>query len=336
MKSSLSSLRFRLVAAMLLVFVVAVGASSVIDRLAGARAVAPGDEPYQDGLVLACFSLAVLALIWVVSQWSLRPLSRASAEAAQAGPRNPGLRLTTDRLPSEIRPLADAVNGALDRMEKAYDAERRFTADAAHELRTPLSVLSLRLQRARIDGHPDWDAIGQDVRQMTHLVNQLLDLARKEQAGRDCALAPVNLARVAREAAAMIAPLAEQAGRALDVDLPENLPVHGRAEDLRDVLLNLLDNALKHGKGTVGLSGTRQNNECLIDVRDEGPGVAPDLREAVFARFRKVQAHTEGTGLGLAIVREGAESHGGRAYFLDGPFCVVRLALPEEKQGLLF
>jgi len=330
-----SSLRFRLMAAMFLVFVVAVGTSSILDRLSGSSSVAAEDEPYQDGLVLACFSLVVLALIWLVSQWSLRPLSRASAEAAQAGPRHPGLRLTTFRLPSEIRPLADAVNGALDRMEKAYEAERRFTADAAHELRTPLSVLSLRLQRARIEGTLDWDAIGQDVQQMTHLVNQLLDLARKEQAGRGSAHVHVNMARVAREAAAMMAPLAEQAGRALHVDLPENLPVRGHAEDLRDILLNLLDNALKHGEGTISLSGTCHNNECLIDVCDEGPGVPPDLREAVFARFRKVQANSAGTGLGLAIVREVAESHGGSIHFLDHPCCTARLALREEQDSLL-
>jgi two-component system sensor histidine kinase QseC len=134
----------------------------------------------------------------------------------------------------------------------------------------------------------------------------------------------------------MVAPLVEQAGRALDVDLPDNLPVRGHAENLRDILINLLDNALRHGKGTIRLSGNRQNDQCLIDVRDEGPGVPPDLREAVFARFRKVQANSSGTGLGLAIVREGAESHGGSAYFLDGPFCAVRLALPEDREGLLF
>jgi two-component system sensor histidine kinase QseC len=317
---------------MLGVFVAAVAASSLLDRLSGSA----GDEPYQDGLVLACFSLTVLALIWLVSQWSLRPLSRASAEAARAGPRNPGLRLSTVRLPSEIRPLVNAVNGALDRMETAYEAERQFTADAAHELRTPLSVLSLRLQRARIDGQLDWDAIARDVQQMSHLVNQLLDLARKEQAGRDASQAHVNLARVAREAAAMIAPLAEQSGRALDVDLPEHLPVRGDAEDLRDILLNLLDNALKHGRGTIGLCGITQNDQCLVDVRDEGTGVVPELREAVFARFRKVQASSAGSGLGLAIVREAAASHGGSVHFLDTPFCTVRLALPVNKQGLLF
>jgi two-component system sensor histidine kinase QseC len=322
------SLRVRLVAAMLLVFVLALAASSALDRIDIVRAVSPEDEPYQDGVVLGCFSLALVVLIWVVSQWSLRPLSLASAEAAQAGPQNPGMRLTALRLPTEVRPLADAMNGALDRMEAAYQAERRFTSDAAHELRTPLSVLSLRLQRARIEGHLDWDAIDVDVRHMTHLVNRLLDLARKEQAGRDPVAPPANLARSAREAAAMIAPLAEQAGRSLEVDLPDHLPVLGRADDLRDLVLNLLDNALAHGRGVITLRGGGGKASSWLEIADEGPGVPPALREAVFGRFRKEKASSPGTGLGLSIVREVAESHGGQAYFTAGAQCTVRVELP--------
>jgi len=330
MASRWSSLRFRLVASMLAVFVVAVAAAAALDRIDIVGAVSPDEEPYQDGLVLACFSLALLVLIWVVSHWSLRPLSRASAEAREAGPHNPGLRLTAERLPTEVLPLVDAVNGALDRMEAAYQAERRFTSDAAHELRTPLSVLSLRLQRARIEGQMDWAAIDGDVRQMTHLVNRLLDLARKEQAGRERAPQQVNVSRVAREAAAMITPLAEQAGRGLVVDLPEALPVSGRADDLRDMILNLLDNALAHGKGTISLQGRRQSGRCLLDVSDEGQGVPAAMAEAMFERFRKAQPASPGTGLGLAIVREVAQSHGGDARFVPGPNCRVRIDLPKS------
>jgi two-component system sensor histidine kinase QseC len=322
------SLRLRLAVSMLLVLVVAVAASSLLDRMGGGGAVPAAEEPYQDGLVLLCFSVAVLGLIWGVSQWSLRPLSRASAEAALAGPRNPGVRLSAVRLPTEIRPLVDAVNGALDRMEAAYEAERRFTADAAHELRTPLSVLSLRLQRARLEGQLDWEAIEGDVRQMSRLVTQLLDLARKEQAGRDVAPPPVNFSRVAREAAGMIAPLAEQAGRALRVDLPDSMPVRGRPDDLRDAVMNLLDNAVTHGAGTIELSGLCRDGRCLVEVRDEGPGVPAELRDAIFGRFRKANANSPGTGLGLAIVREVAESHQGRVHFLVEACCAVRLDLP--------
>ncbi len=322
------SLRFRLVTSMLLIFLLAVATAGLVDRIGIARAVSPDEEPYQDGLVLACFSLAVLVLIWVVSQWSLRPLSRVSAEAAMAGPQNPGLRLSAIRLPSEIRPLVGAVNGALDRMEAAYQAERRFTSDAAHELRTPLSVLSLRLQRARLEGKLDWDAIDGDVRQMTHLVNRLLDLARKEQAGREGAPQAVNISRVAREAAAMIAPLAEQAGRGLEVDLPDALPVSGRADDLRDMILNLLDNALAHGSGAILLRGRAEPPRCIIDVSDEGPGVPDALAHTMFERFRKAQPSSPGTGLGLSIVRQVAESHGGTARFIPGPSCRLRVDLP--------
>jgi two-component system sensor histidine kinase QseC len=322
-RAGLQSLRLRLAAGMGLVFVLALGASSLTDRLAGTRALE--SEPYQDGLVLACFSAAVLALVWLVSAWSLRPVLRASQEAGLAGPRHPGLRLTSADLPSEIRPLVEAVNGALDRMEAAYEAERRFTADAAHELRTPLSVLSVRLQRARIDGATDWDAVEGDLRQMTHVVTQLLDLARKEQAAREAQAVPVNLSRVAREAAAMVMPLVEAAGRTLEVDVPEKLAVLGRADDLRDLVLNLLDNALTHGEGAISLRGASGGGLCRLDVADEGHGVPSDLHEAVFERFRKARPGSRGTGLGLAIVRQVAESHGGTARFLEGARSIVRV-----------
>jgi len=331
---NLHSLRFRLAAAMLLVFLAALLASSALDRL-NTKPVSPDQEPYQDALILGAFSLAVLLLIWLVSQWSLKPLARASDEAARAGPRHPGVRLSTKSLPTEITPLVAAMNGALERLEHAYEAERRFTADAAHELRTPLSVLKLRLQRARIDNAPDWKAIEGDLAQMTHLVNQLLNMARKEQAGREATSRPVNLARIAREAASMITPLAEAANRRLLVDLPETLPLLGRADDLRDMLLNVLDNALAHGSGTITLLGMQAETLCRIEIGDEGPGVAPALREAMFQRFRKAQPSSPGTGLGLAIVREVAESHGGSVSFADAATGLVRIELPCKK-NLLF
>jgi two-component system sensor histidine kinase QseC len=314
---------------MLLVFVLALAASSALDRL-DTRPVSPDQEPYQDALVLGSFSLAVLVLIWLVSDWSLRPVARASREAADAGPSRPGVRLTSRNLPSEIRPLVHAMNGALDRMESAYEAERRFTADAAHELRTPLSVLSLRLQRARIEGAPDWPAIEGDVRQMTHLVNQLLALARHEQTGREPPAQTVNLSRIAREAAAMIAPLAEAASRPLVVDLPEAMPMLGRADDLRDMVVNLLQNALTHGCGAITLHGALIEQRCRLEIGDEGSGVPPDQAEAMFQRFRKAQANSAGTGLGLAIVREVAESHAGTVAFIPGPTCLLRAEFPSQ------
>lgn len=342
MRPCLESLRGRLVASMLLVFSLGLGGALALRPLVeheaafGRQGPVLLQEPYQDLSVLLPFGLGAVALIWVVSGWSLRHLASASREAAVVGASNPGARISTRNLPGEVRPLVDAVNGALDRLAEAYAAEQRFVADAAHELRTPLAVLSLRLQRAKLDGDLDWGAIDQDLAQVNQLAGQLLDLARKEHAGQADAAAgrpAANLSRLAREAAASVVPLAEEAGRTLDVELPASLPVRGRPDDLRDMVRNLLDNALVHGRGTIRLvahiglaPGGRQ--EAWITVSDEGPGVPAGLGEAVFERFRKGSPDSTGHGLGLAIVREVARGHGGSVAFLPGSGCQVRITLP--------
>ena len=212
------------------------------------------EEDTEHLLVLAPLAVMALALIWLISGWSLRPVARASREAALVGPSKPETRISPDGLPREIQPLVEAVNGALDRLSTAYAAERRLTANAAHELRTPLAVLHLGLQRAQFTGVADWAAIDCQIGQMSRLVNQLIDLARKESSERNDPseeLPIVNLSRIAREAAAAVLPLVEQQGRHLSVELPDNAQLRGRADDLRDMIRNLLDNALVHGRSTV-------------------------------------------------------------------------------------
>jgi two-component system sensor histidine kinase QseC len=340
----LRTLRGRLAGAMLLILLLAISASALLDARHGGRDDARGGglipEPYQDALVLGLFSVAALALIWAVSSWSLRPLQKVSRQARAVGPHAPAARLSREGLPSEITPLVDAVNGALDRMTEAFSAERRFTENAAHELRTPLAVLGLRLQRARHDfaeggTSPDWPAIEQDLAHMNRLVAQLLDLARKENAGRDAvAMAPVNLARAAREAAAMVLPLAEAAGRTLEIDVPDTLMVAGRADDLRDAVRNLLENAVVHGRGAITLRARAAPSDARVTllVSDKGSGVPEPQREAVFGRFAK-DARSQGSGLGLAIVREVARAHGGEVVFLPGPACCLALTLPGIRHG---
>ncbi len=281
-------------------------------------------EPYQDALVLASFSVPALVLIWLVSSWSLRPLARASEEARAIRPGDLAAQVSREGLPAEITPLVDAVNGALDRMAHAVAAERRFTENAAHELRTPLAVLGLRLQRAKQDQStaPDWSAIDRDLAHLNRLVAQLLDLARKENASRDTSAMPaINLARATREAASMVLPLVESQGRKLVLDLPDNLPLHGDAHDLRDALRNLLENAALHGAGEIQIQGA-QANTITLTISDEGSGIPPGMEEAMFERCRKDSA-SEGSGLGLAIVREVIRRHNGTVRFLPGPPCRV-------------
>jgi len=339
----LRTLRGRLVLGMLAVFSASLGVSTLLDAwqarhpAAAARGLLP--EPYQDALVLALFAAPALALIWLVSSWSLRPLARASHQARDIGPEAPTARITRDGLPAEIIPLVDAVNGALDRMADAAAAERRFTENAAHELRTPLAVLGLRLQRARAApaGTPDWDAVERDLAQMNRLVARMLDLARAEHAARAepvSALPVINLARLAREAAAAILPLAEAAGRAVDLDLPESLSVRGQAADLREALGAVLENAALHGQGRITLRGGARAGQVVLTITDEGPGIAAGEEEAVFARFHK-GAGSEGSGLGLSIVREILRRHDGQARAQAGPGGCVEISLPEGKTSFL-
>ncbi len=287
------------------------------------------EEDSEHVAVLIVFAVLALGLMWLISGWSLQPIERASREAARVGPREPDLRISAGGLPREIQPLVEAVNGALDRLSRAYAVERRLTADAAHELRTPLAVLNLRLQRARLTGSTDWPAVERELSQMGRLVDQLIDLARKESLSyerHEGQLSPTNLSRLIREAAAQVLPLMEAQGRRLEVHVPDAARVRGRADDLRDMVRNLLDNAVVHGRGTVSvrlIPAAAQDGMLSIEVRDEGPGVPAGQEESVFERFHRINAQAPGSGLGLAIVRQVARSHGGDAHFVPGEGCIV-------------
>jgi len=352
------SLRGRLMLAMFGVFVFGTTAASSLDELKLGALLSPVlsgrrlgglelllQEPYQDITVLVAFSLMMLLLIWLVSGWSLAPLRRASQEAAAVGPGQQA-QISHDGMPSEIRPLILAFNGALTRLAAAYALEQRFTADAAHELRTPLAVLDLRLQRARAEGRVDVGVEG-ELAQLKRVVGQLFNLARKEQEAAVAELPErtvVNLSRAAREAAATVSLLVNEAERDLVVDLPQKLAVLGRADDLRDMVRNLLDNALAHGAGQIRLSArlvtpqlqgprpSAAHAEALLEVSDDGEGVAAALASGLFERFRKGRSGSPGSGLGLAIVSEVVRSHGGSVGFVPGAVCRVQVRLPAARE----
>ena len=298
-------------------------------------------EPWQDLAVLLPFGGLMLLLIGVVCRWTLRPLLRASTEAGAVGPHDPGRRIDTRGLPDELSPLVAAMNAALDRLAGAYEVERHFTMNAAHELRTPLATLWLRLQRVRHDGAPlDWSALERDIAGMGARIDGLLDLARKQaagaQRGRAEADPPVELRRVVRAAAAQMLPLVEAARRELAVEPPTaGLAVRGDATDLQDMVRNLIENALHHGAGRIGLRAATEGRvgedgraQVAIEVSDEGEGVPDALRASMFERFRKGRQASAGSGLGLAIVQEVVRRHGGTIGFLPGRRCVVRVMLP--------
>jgi len=158
-------------------------------------------EDLEPILIFMLFGVLAMIVITMVCFQSLRPIVAASRDAANIGPYGQHKRIDTSKLPIEVLPLVDAFNGALKRLEEAHDLQRRLAADAAHELRTPLSVLSLRLQRARMGEGLDWPEIITDLARMARLIDQMLDLSRKEaSAASSEGLAEVNLSRTIRVA----------------------------------------------------------------------------------------------------------------------------------------
>ncbi|OYV41445.1 MAG: hypothetical protein B7Z80_01690 [Rhodospirillales bacterium 20-64-7] len=330
------SIRFQLILAMILVFGLGLGGAialhpfeergSIVARYIPVVII---PEPYQDFSVIFLFSLICGVIIWFVSGWSLRGLAAASREASNIGPTRPNARISLQGLPSEIRPLVEAINGALDRLAHAYANEKQFVADAAHQLRTPLAVLKLRLQMEGKRARPDWNSINADLFVTERLVGDLLRLAEREgNAVMSCEIGPANMARCARETIALLMPLAEHAGRSIETDLPNHLVVDASADDIKELIRNLLENAILHGAGTVRVEAHSEAGFAVLTVEDEGPGLPDSLKETAFARFWKKSPNSQGSGLGLSIARQIAQANGGTLNFLPGDRAAIRLSVP--------
>ncbi len=261
------------------------------------------------GAVVVASGVATLRL-------ALRPLNRLSAAAALVGPEHPGVRLPEAGLPGELEPLVGAINTGLARLERAIEAQRRFGGDAAHALRTPLAVLTARIDLMADDAAKT--ALLADVDRMGRLVDQMLRLARLEGMPLERP-GPVDLRAVAVEAVSALAPLSVARGIELSLE-SEGQAVVARGN--RDALLlaaqNLIENALAHGPRGSRVE-VRTAGPATLLVLDRGPGVAEAERATIFTRFRRGSARAQdgagvsGAGLGLAIVAEIAAAHGGKA-----------------------
>lgn len=276
--------------------------------------------------MLALFAL----LLWGLLRWTLRPIKQAAAIANEITPDKP-LYIPTDSLPLEIVPLARACNDAMGRLASAYQAEQRFVADAAHELRTPLSVLNLRLHRLDRNDKADIASMKHEMMHIRKLVDQLLELVRLEGlAEQEASSQPVDVIRVAREAIAGYLPLFEQDQRQLTfVTDAERVWQQGNAHLIGLVFTNLLENALHHGQGEVVVSIARERDQLVLCCQDEGGSPPLALRERLFDRFKKAQDNTRGSGLGLSIVRQIVHNLGGQVTFVETPTTCLEVRLPQ-------
>jgi signal transduction histidine kinase len=238
---------------------------------------------------------------------ALRPLLSASELAARIGPERTDLRLPLETIPSEIKPLVSTINLALDRLDQGFRVQREFTADAAHELRTPLSIL-----QARIDTIADKElarALTRDIARMTRVVSQLLDIAELEAFTVRPSEA-ADLKAVCVEVAEFIAPIAMTEDKHILLDAPDHaVTIRGNEEVLFRALRNIVENAIRHTpRGTCVTIGL--TSDGTVSVSDQGPGISESERGHIFQRFwRKDRSRPVGSGLGLPIVKRIMDAH---------------------------
>jgi signal transduction histidine kinase len=260
--------------------------------------------------------LLLLTADIIIFRRAVRPLIRASRDAQNIGPMRTDIRIPTADIPSEIRPLVEAVNQAFDRLERGFRVQREFTADAAHELRTPLAIL-----RARLETLPDGKLLHElhhDIDSMSRIINQLLEVAELDVAV-VAQSEHTDLTSVGSDVVEAMAPLALRQNRSVALTgATEPVWVKGNAEMIRRAIRNLVENGLRHTPPGTTVE-VYIDGKGGVEVSDEGPGVPLSERELIFRRFwRRDRRGTGGAGLGLAIVRRIVDAHGGAIAVGDG------------------
>jgi signal transduction histidine kinase len=303
------------------------------------------------GTLLASFAGVAIAAR------AMRPIASLTATAREiATTRDPSQQMPKPETEDEVGELAltlqdmlRSLDAARAEREAAMQTQREFVADASHELRTPLTSIlaNLELLQASLDSHAQpedrevVDSALRSSRRMSRLVADLLLLARAD-AGRLGAHRRCDLAEIAGEAAAEAAPL--MGNRVLELDNERPLRVEGSPDELHRMVLNLLDNAIRHTpeRATIELRLGEEDGQAVIEVADDGPGVPVAVREQIFDRFVRGEGPSDtaagtGTGLGLAIVSAVAKSHGGSVEAGEsargGALFRARIPMAEQDRG---
>jgi signal transduction histidine kinase len=286
---------------------------------------------------LVLLTVLIGSLLVVALRRGLQPLDLAAqgVAARSASSLEP---ISQDEMPREIHPLVRAINGLMHKLSLAFATQRRFVADAAHELRSPVTALRLQLQiLERAQGEAARSAaIGElraGIARSQHLIEQLLDLSRLEPDAPRQPFMPVALGALVRSAVGNLSVKAEHKGIDLGADVQADVVVPGDVHQLMVLLNNLIENALRYtpAGGVVDVWAGWLDGLPALRVSDSGPGIPEAERERVFDRFfrgedaqRSDAGDVSGSGLGLAIVRSAAERHGAR----------VSLHTPAAGQGL--
>jgi len=287
---------------------------------------------------LALMLVLAVVLVYLGLTFELRPLMKLKDDVADRGPMELE-PIRPERLQHELRPIVDAINQCIARLNTHTATQRRFIADAAHQLRTPIAVLDTQIQYAQQRGHDDrelasvLDSMQRSSRKMADVTDKLLLLAHAEATPSTLLTQRVDLAALVSSVLEETIVLAQRRDIDLGAELGERLDVAGSGSLLSALVTNLVDNAVRYTQpgGCVTVAARRDGDTVVLDVIDDGPGIPAEARPHVFKRFYRVSSDTEGSGLGLAIVSEIAQAHGGSATLAPGPGnrgVVVTVRLP--------
>jgi signal transduction histidine kinase len=278
----------------------------------------------------------ICAAVWVLVGYTLRTVERLREQVAQLSVTGLADRVKLPIARDEVRQLAVTMNDLLERLQGAAMAQRRFVADAAHELRTPLAALRTRLEVGERAGDPaGWDravpVLIRDAERLGQLIDDLLALARLDESPRLAQPVPVDLDDI------VFAEVARLRGGAVRLDTRDVSPtlLYGDPDLLRRIVGNLLSNAVRHAEHRVRVSVSTSDGQVELVVADDGPGIPVAERERVFQRFHRLDAARArdggGSGLGLAIVRDAARAHRGTVTIQDDrPGAVLTVWLPQD------
>ena len=301
-------------------------------------------------LILVVVSVALLVIGGVISYWlagrALRPVRTIAGIARSISEHDLHRRVEVDVPDDELGELVDTFNTMLDRLEAGFMSMARFTADASHELRAPLTLMRTQLEgalsrsRSRDEYKEVLDSLRVEVDHLSRLADQLLILARADAGALVPAREPVDVADFLHETAARWERVAKEHGTSVELAAPSSGRVDADPALLRRVVDNLLENAVTHSPpGTaVALRGYAADGGWRIEVADEGPGVAPEDRSRLFVRFARTDGarspENGGAGLGLALSAAIARAHGGALELVssDRPGATFRLSIPNRHQ----
>ena len=290
---------------------------------------------------LALLILATIFLVWWGIGRGLRPLARLQTLMESRKPQDLSPLALKDA-PQELQALSNALNHLLAGTEESVNRQRRFIADAAHQLRTPLAGLKSQTELAMRESSPEGlrerlNMVHTSATRSIHLVNQLLTLARSEPGSQNgIPKVQMDLAKIIRDLTAELVPRALAARIDLGCDcFVVSAPMQGNSALLRELFINLVENAIKYipRDGSITVRLTEDERHYIVDVEDNGLGIPDTDKQRVFERFYRREQTGNGCGLGMAIVKEIVERHAGTVTLLDAEphGLIVHVVLPKTE-----